>query len=149
MALLRIQQTYNHVTYREILVDFNLAIIARTAKPPNLSHRQIFRLYGKLNITGWYGKLCQRWTWCQVIQVSGIHVKCIHMSARPSYLHSRCLQRGPCPLQESQPSQLSSHWKPGSQHFQLIVYTSAVYLSGGIYSWWDQYKQWMQKGCQY
>ena len=30
----------------EILADFNLAVVARTTKPPNLSHRQIFRLYG-------------------------------------------------------------------------------------------------------
>ena len=30
---------------REILADFNLAVVAQTAKLPNLSHCQIFQLY--------------------------------------------------------------------------------------------------------
>ena len=37
---------YAYTCNTEILADFNLAVVARTAKPPNLSHRQIFRLYG-------------------------------------------------------------------------------------------------------
>ena len=52
LADLNLAVRYRHTIYAhtctfntEILADFNLAVVARTAKPPSLTHRQIFRLY--------------------------------------------------------------------------------------------------------
>ena len=41
-----VRYRHTYIVNTEILADFNLAVVAQTAKPPNLSHRQIFRLYG-------------------------------------------------------------------------------------------------------
>ena len=41
-----IQDHHRFICMEEILADFNLAVGRLTAKPPNLNHRQIFRLYG-------------------------------------------------------------------------------------------------------
>ena len=41
-----VQDRHTFICQEEILADFNLAVGRPTAKPPNLNHRQIFRLYG-------------------------------------------------------------------------------------------------------
>ena len=42
-----VQDRHTFICIEEILADFNLAVGRPTAKPPNLNHRQIFRLYGR------------------------------------------------------------------------------------------------------
>ena len=50
---------YVYTCNKEILAHFNLAVVAQTAKPPNLSPRQMFRLYGirACHLDLWYNYL--------------------------------------------------------------------------------------------
>ena len=48
------QDRHTYTCEEENLVDFNLAVGRPTAKPPNLNHCQIFRLYGRSSLD-WVG----------------------------------------------------------------------------------------------
>ena len=43
-----VRDRHTYICKYEVLMDFNLAVASKTAKPPNLIPRQIFRLYGIL-----------------------------------------------------------------------------------------------------